>query len=116
MLARAEPGRTVVSRFVEAINRQDADAVADCLAFNCVIANFQGVSEHVGAAAVTRALTERFGLKPKMMVAVHNRTTIGDVVAQLEVHSAGVQTLDRRLALYSLTSLGKIARIDIVRG
>jgi hypothetical protein len=115
MLARPEPARTIVSQFVEALNREDADAAAACLAFNCVIATYQGVSQHVGARAAVEALCGRFGMRPKAMTAVANRIVIGDLVAQLEVISAGAQTLDRRLALYTLTPMGQIGRIELAR-
>lgn len=115
MLARQDPARTVVSRFVDAINREDIDALADCLAFNCVIARYDdGVSEHVGAHAVVHALTQRFGQRPKAMLTVANRMTIGEVIAQLEHLNAGTRPLDKRMALYRL-SLGRIARIDWIR-
>lgn len=115
MLAKPEPQRATVMRFVEAINRQDEEAVAACLAFNCVVARYQGVSEHVGARAVVQAMAQHFGMRPKAQLAVSNRMVIGDTVAQLEVLSAGMQTLDRRMAIYTLTAVGLIARIDWVR-
>lgn len=104
-----------MSQLVEAINREDIDAAAECLAFNCVIATYQGVSEQVGARAALTALTARFGLRPKAHLAVANRIVIGELVAQLEVVSVGMQTLERRLALYTLTPLSKIARIELAR-
>jgi hypothetical protein len=114
MLARQDPVRPVVSRFVDAWNREDAEALAACLAFNCVIASYEGVSEHVGARAVVASLAARFGQRPKLQISVANRMTMGDVVAQMEAISAGSKVLDRRIALYRLT-LGQIARIDVIR-
>jgi hypothetical protein len=115
MLARQEPARTVVTRFVDAMNREDIDTLAECLAFNCVIARYDdGVSEHVGAHSVVQALSQRFGMRPKAMLTVANRMMIGDVIAQLEHLNAGTRALDKRMALYRL-SLGRISRIDWIR-
>jgi hypothetical protein len=115
MLARPEPVRTVVSRFVDAMNREDVDGLADCLAFNCVIArDDDGVSEHVTAHAVVKALTQRFAVRPKAMPTVANRVTIGDVIAHLEHLNAGARALDKRMALDRI-SLGRIRRIDWIR-
>ena len=114
MLARQDPVRTVVSRFVDALNREDVEALAACLTFNCVIASYEGVSEHVGARAVVASFANRFGHRPKPLLSVANRMTMGDVVAQMEELNAGSKLLDRRIALYRL-HLGQIARIDMIR-
>lgn len=109
-----DPPHVIVQRLTDAFNKQDIDAVSDCLAANCVVANHGGETVQVGAPAIAAAYVEAFEERPKVRLSVTGRMSQGDKVVQHEAVSRGLTAEDRRIALYTVVG-DKVTRVEFIR-
>jgi hypothetical protein len=109
-----DPPPVIVQRLTEAFNKQDLETIFGLLAVNVVVAAFNGGTESVGAPALRNVYEALFEGQPKPRLSVTGRLAQGDIVAQQEVLSRGLTTLERRVALYTVQH-EKVTRVDLVR-
>ena len=103
----------IVQQLIEALNRQDIDAVMRALAGNCVIAAYGGATETVGAPAVRNIVLDLFEERPKARVNVMGRMALGAFVIQHESVARALET-ERRIAIYTVHN-DKVSRIEFIR-
>jgi hypothetical protein len=114
MTPEPELSLLVVQRWADAFNRQDAEALLDNTAPNCIFAAYGGGVEKVGATAVLAWAEELFSERPKVRVNTIGRMSQGDVVVQQEKVFRGLSEAERRIAVYRVVN-ERVARVEFIR-
>ena len=109
------PAMTVVQRQLDAYNAQDLDAMLDCYAPDCVIANLNGTVTETSREALRARYAKTFSDFPENRARLVNRINVGSMVIDHEDVSRGPgKDHFEVIAIYTVKN-GQIARVDFAK-
>jgi len=109
------PAVNVVQRQLDAYNAQDLDAMLDCYAPDCVIANLNGTVTETSREALRARYAKTFSDFPENRARLVNRINVGSMVIDHEDVSRGPgKDHFEVIAIYTVKN-GQIARVDFAK-
>jgi hypothetical protein len=109
------PAVTVVQRQLDAYNAQDLDAMLDCYALDCIIANLNGTVTETSREALRARYARTFSDFPENRARLVNRINVGNMVIDHEDVSRGPgKDHFEVIAIYTVKN-GQIARVDFAK-